>query len=38
MRGWEIEEIGGSYRGMYLCNTGDIPKLSEIIIRGTYNG
>ena len=27
MSGTVIKEIGGSSRGMHICNTADIPKL-----------
>jgi hypothetical protein len=34
MSGNKIEEIGGSSRGMYICNTADISELSEIAGEG----
>lgn len=30
MKGRKIKEIGGSSRGMYICDNEDIPKLGEI--------
>jgi len=30
MKGKKFEEIGGSYRGMYIRNTADIPEINKI--------
>jgi hypothetical protein len=36
MSGRGIKGIGSSHRRIYICNTVDIPKLSEIVDYGCY--